>query len=173
MINVIPTNQKLYRQADTKYWDESRWLLERETLYLALEYATFFLGKATATKILFDLLLGPEPISNGNFGISSVIPVIETNARRRLDSRINVIFAIGQRTSTGDSLEVRGAGGIFDNIFLSEDKRVAEWQEESVAVVTMAMSEYASAARFSLQSLLSRLLIPQNLQKCQSFFPQN
>ena len=161
MINVIRTNQKLYRQTDTQYWDESRWLLERETLYLALEYATFFLGKATAAKILFDLLLGHEPISNGNSGISSVIAVIETNARRRLDSRINMIFAIGRRTSTGDSLGVRGASGIFDNIFLSEDKRVAEWQEESVAVVTTAISEYVSAARFPLQSLLFTLLILQ------------
>ncbi|KAF8814332.1 hypothetical protein BYT27DRAFT_6336716 [Phlegmacium glaucopus] len=132
------------RQSDTRDWDERQWTFERETLYLAMEYATFFLGKATATKPLFELLLEAATIPERNSGISSVISAIEITARFRLNSRIEMIFSIGQRTSGGDSLGALNPDPIFDRIFLSNDKTIAKWQEESVQMVVTAISEYVS-----------------------------
>lgn len=121
--------------------------MERETLYLAMEYTTFFLGKAAAVKPLFDLLLGPVTIPADNLGNSSVISTIQTNAEHRLNARINITFAIGKKTSRRDSLGVR-KGGIFYHIFLPEDKSIAEWQEKSAQMVATAMSEYVSKVCF-------------------------
>ena len=121
--------------------------MERETLYLAMEYTTFFLGKAAAVKPLFDLLLGPVTIPADNLGNSSVISTIQTNAEHRLNARINITFAIGKKTSRRDSLGVR-KGGIFYHIFLPEDKSIAEWQDASTQMVATAMSEYVSKVCF-------------------------
>ena len=66
-----------------------------------MEQVTFFLEEAVAEKPLFELLLGTETIPNGSSGMSSVISFISVNAQHRLNSRIDVLFSIGQRASAG------------------------------------------------------------------------
>lgn len=121
-------------------------MLEQETLYLAMGYATVFLGKATAVKPLFELLLGAGAMPKAGSGTYSFISDIETNARHRLNSRINVVFSIDKRTSNGDSLDV-----------LTPNKSVEKWREKSVQMVVRAMSEYVSTVFLFMQSLLSKL----------------
>jgi hypothetical protein len=112
----------------TRKWDERRWVFEQETLYLAMKYVIFFLGKATATKPLFELLLKAATNPESSSGTLSTISNIEISARHRLNSRINMIFPIGQRTTM------------------------------SVEMVTTAMCEYVSKVCLFLKSLLSGIL---------------
>ena len=141
---------------ETRKWDERQWVLERETLYLAMEYVIFFLGKATAAKPLFELLLETNPESSSR--TLSTISNMETNARHQLNSRINMIFPIGQRTTVKELLGIRHAVGLFHHTFILGDKSVSEWQDESVQMVTTAMCQYVSVVRLFLKSLLFGIL---------------
>ena len=102
VINIPDTDlKKLSRQTDTTYWDRSHGY-SSETLYVTMEYVTFFLGEAAAEKTHFELLLGTETIPNGSYGMSSIIiSFISVNARHQLNSRIDVLFSISQRASAG------------------------------------------------------------------------